>query len=307
LISKAAKMDSLLNRACPVCGGLNTKPFLRKGELQLVQCSHCSMIYANPVPTEMATGIFYDRAGHEYLSSEKLESDYSDVRFERELQLFRSYCKSGSVLDIGCSSGAFLYQLNKRYSGDYQICGTDVSGPPLDHAKKMGIPIIKENFLTHHFDEKFDAITFWAVMEHLFEPELFLKKAASILKSGGFCFILVPNMRSFATRLLGSKYRYIYPEHLNYFTPETLTEFTNLKFSVLDMKSTHFNPLVILKDFRGGGREVPRGERSQLLKRTTAYKKSKWMFPVKVCYGATEAILAKACLADNLVVVGRKN
>jgi 2-polyprenyl-3-methyl-5-hydroxy-6-metoxy-1,4-benzoquinol methylase len=299
-------MNELLNRACPVCGELKTKPFLQKGELRLVRCVCCSMIYANPVPKEMATGIFYDRAGDEYLSIEKLESDYSNVRFERELRQFRTHCPRGSVLDVGCSSGAFLHQLKKLYPDDYQICGTDVSGPPLDYAAKMGVPIIKGNFLTHSFEETFDAVTFWAVMEHLFEPQLFLKKVASILKPGGFCFILVPNMQSLAVRLIGAKYRYIYPEHLNYFTPETLKKFVGREFTFVDLKSTHFNPVVIWKDFRAGEREVPRAERSELLKRTTAYKKSPCMLPLKICYKVTENILGKFSLADNLAIVARK-
>jgi 2-polyprenyl-3-methyl-5-hydroxy-6-metoxy-1,4-benzoquinol methylase len=299
-------MNESLTRVCPNCESPQAKPFLQKGELRLVRCTVCSMIYANPVPVEMATGIFYDRAGNEYLSAEKLEGDYSDVRFERELRLFRALCPGGSVLDVGCSSGAFLHQLKKRHPNDYDICGTDVSGPPLDYAAKMGVPVIKGNFLEHTFEQSFDAVTFWAVIEHLFEPQLFLKKAASILKPGGLCFILVPNMRSLAVRLIGAKYRYIYPEHLNYFTSETLRKFIGREFKAVDLKSTHFNPLVIWKDFRAGGREVPRTERSSLLKRTTAYKKSRWMLPVKICYKTAEEILGKFSLADNLAIVGRK-
>lgn len=271
-----------------------------------MRCVRCSMIYASPVPAAMANGTFYDQAGGEYLAAEKLEGDYSDVRFERELHLFRKHCPRGSVLDVGCSSGAFLHQLRKRHLDDYQIFGTDVANAPLDHAAKMGVPVIKGDFLTHSFKESFDAVTFWAVMEHLFEPQLFLKKARSILKPGGLCFILVPNMKSLAIRLIGAKYRYIFPEHLNYFTPETLREFVSDKFTIVDMKSTHFNPLVVWKDFRGGEREIPRAERSQLLKRTTAYKKSPWMRPLKICYQASEAVLAKFFMADNLAIVGRK-
>jgi hypothetical protein len=78
------------------------------------------------------------------------------------------------------------------------------------------------------------------------------------------------------------------------------------EFSVLDLEATHFNPLVIWKDFRSQGKTVPRTERSQLLKRTTAYKKSRWMYPIRICYRATETILAKLQLADNLVIIGCK-
>jgi 2-polyprenyl-3-methyl-5-hydroxy-6-metoxy-1,4-benzoquinol methylase len=297
----------LLNRPCPVCGEPAATPYFGKRELQLVRCVRCSMIYANPVPVEMATGNFYDRAGGEYLTPEKIESDYADVRFERELKLFRSHCPRGAVLDVGCSSGGFLYQLKKRFPDDYTVLGTDVSTDPLAHAAKMGVPVVNGAFLTQSFAEKFDAVTFWAVMEHLSDPKAFLKKAASILKPGGVCFVLTPNMSSLAARLLGAKYRYIFPEHLNYFTPQTMRKFVEPEFSVATMKSTHFNPLVIWHDFRGGQREIPRAERVKLLKRTTGYKQSRLLFPVRLAYRAAETALAKCFLADNVAVVGRKN
>jgi len=297
---------NFLNRPCPVCDETAVKPFLRKLDMQLVCCARCSMIYANPVPMAMATGNFYDQAGCEYLTPEKLESDYADVRFERELRLFRTHCQRGSVLDVGCSSGGFLYQLKKRFPADYTILGTDVSTEPLDHASKMGVPVARGEFLTQSFAEKFDAVTFWAVMEHLAEPRAFLKKAGSILKPGGLCFILTPNLSSLAVRLIGAKYRYIFPEHLNYFTPQTMKKFAEVEFTVVGMKSTHFNPIVIWQDFRGGERSISRAERVQLLKRTTRYKQSKGMFLVKGAYQSIEFALGKLFLADNVAVVGRK-
>ena len=264
------------------------------------------MIYVNPVPVEMATGNFYDRAGGEYLTPEKVESDYAEVRFNRELKLFRAHCQGGSVLDVGCSSGGFLYQLNNRFPGEYKILGTDVSTKPLDHAAKMGVPVVHGEFLSQSFDERFDAVTFWAVMEHLLDPKAFLKKAVSVLKPGGLCFILTPNMDSLAVRLIGAKYRYIFPEHLNYFTAATMKRLVTEELALVAMRSMHFNPLVIWQDFKSGEREVSRAERVELLKRTTGYKRSPWMAPVKVAYGASEAVLGKMFLADNVVAVGRK-
>jgi 2-polyprenyl-3-methyl-5-hydroxy-6-metoxy-1,4-benzoquinol methylase len=301
-----SQTDNLWTRGCPVCDGNTYISLLRKLDLQLVRCLQCSMIYANPVPAEMATGNFYDQAGSEYLTPEKLDSDYADVRFKRELRLFRSRCRGGSVLDVGCSSGGFLHQLKRRFPNDYRVLGTDVSTEPLAHAARMGIPVVKGEFLTQTFDEKFDAITFWAVMEHLAAPKLFLQKAVSLLKPGGHCFVLTPNMNSLAVRLLGAKYRYIFPEHLNYFTPGTICRFIETELDIVAMESTHFNPLVIWKDYRGGERDISRAERANLLKRTTRYKQSKWMLPVKAGYQAIELALGKLRLADNVSIVGRK-
>ncbi len=297
-----------LFRNCPVCGDDETEPHIQKGELRLVRCRRCAMIYANPAPADFASGEYYDRTGAEYyLSPAKLESDYAAVRFERELRLFRRYCREGAVLDVGCSSGAFLFQLRKQFPGCYDILGTDVSGPPLDYAESRGIPVARGSFLAGSLPEdEFDAITFWAVIEHLAEPKLFLQKAATLLKPSGLCFVLVPNMNSLAVRLLGWRYRYIYPQHLNYFTTETLTRLAESQFSVLELRSSHFNPLVIWKDWRGGGKEVPNQQRAELLKRTTAYKQNPLLWPAKALYLLTEKVLGAFYLADNLAIVLRK-
>jgi 2-polyprenyl-3-methyl-5-hydroxy-6-metoxy-1,4-benzoquinol methylase len=256
----------------------------------------------------MASGEFYDTEGADYyLSPAKLEADYSDVRFERELRLFRKSCQRGLTLDVGCSSGAFLFQLKKHWPANYEILGTDVSGAPLDYAKSRGVPVMRGSFLELDFGgRKFDAVTFWAVIEHLAEPKRFLQHAAAILKPDGLCFVLVPNFKSLAVRLLGARCRYVYPQHLNYFTAQTLRKLVEPYFTLVRVRTTHFNPIVIWQDFRHQGREVSNVERAKLLKRTTAYKQNVALKPIKAIYRLVEKVLSTLSLADNLVVVLRK-
>ena len=266
------------------------------------------MVYASPVPDEFATGAYYDQVGEGfYLSPAKLEGDYAETRFDRELRLFRHHCPRGTVLDVGCSSGAFLFQLHKRFPADYQILGTDVSAPPLDYAESRGVPVLRGDFLTAPFDEWHpDAITFWAILEHLDRPREFLEKSASLLEPGGLCFVLIPNLGSLAMRLLGARYRYVYPQHLNYFSRATLLRLVEPWFTVVEVRGTHFNPVVIWQDWRGGGREVSNQERAALLQRTTAYKQNWRLAPVRLLYRMTEHCLAWLRLADNLALVLRR-
>jgi len=301
-------MTASIARNCPTCGSDDAPPHLQKGELRLVRCSRCSMVYANPVPAEYASGEYYDHVGAEYyLSPAKLESDYAGVRFERELRLFRRHCSSGAVLDVGCSSGAFLHQLKHRFPRSYEILGTDVSGAPLDYAESRGIPVVRGSFLEEDLGgKKFEAITFWAVLEHLLEPKRFIEKASSLLKPGGLCFVLVPNMGSLAVRLLAARYRYLYPQHLNYFTKTTLIKLVAQWFLPVEIRSTHFNPIVIWQDWRRGGTEVSNRERGELLKRTTAYKQNPLLRPAKAVYRLAEGTLGSLNLADNLAAVLRK-
>ena len=93
---------------------------------------------------------------------------------------------------------------------------------------------------------------------------------------------------------------------MNYFTAQTLRRLVEPHFTLIEIQTTHFNPLVIWQDWRGGGREVSNTERGELLKRTTAYKQSAAMKPIKALYRATEKILSSLKLADNLVAVLRK-
>lgn len=288
-----------------MCGRDEAGPYLQKGDLRLVRCRQCAMIYANPVPAQFASGQYYEQTGAEYyLSPAKLESDYAPVRFDRELRLFRRHCPRGAVLDVGCSTGAFLFQLQARFPDCYEALGTDASGPALEYAVSRGVPVVRGHFPAQDFGGKqFDAVTFWAVLEHLVEPSSFLAKASSVLKSGGLCFVLVPNLQSLAVRALGARCRSFYPQHLNYFTRRTLTNLAQSRFSVIELRSTHFNPLVLWQDWRRRGQEVSSRERAALLKRTTACKENPWLKPAKAVYQLTEKVLGAFNLADNLAAV----
>jgi hypothetical protein len=149
-------------------------------------------------------------------------------------------------------------------------------------------------------------VTLWAVVEHLLDPKAFLAKACSVLKPDGLCVVLVPNMKSLAARALGVRYRYIYPQHLNYFTRATLAKLVEAQFSAVEFRSTHFNPIVIWQDWRGGGKDISNRQRADLLQRTTSYKQNPLLKPVRVLYKLAEKALGVLTLADNLVVVLRK-
>ena len=325
--------NEAVHRPCPVCGGAHCARHWQKREFRIVRCTDCGMVFVNPAPLGMTTGEFYDTEGAEYyLSPAKLQSDYADVRFERELKLFREFCPRGAVLDVGCGSGAFLFQLQKRWPDAYEIVGTDVSGAPLDYAESRGVPVARGNFVELDFARgcgaptsgpvppgaqhqragsatvaPFAAITFWAVAEHLAAPGKFLAQAHTLLKPGGACFVLVPNLHSLAVRLLGAKYRYVYAQHLNYFSAQTLARLGKAAgFEVATVRFMHFNPVVIWQDWRSHGREVSNADRGELLQRTTALKQKPWLKPVKWGYALAEKLLAASGLADNLVLVLRR-
>lgn len=265
------------------------------------------MVYATPVAAALVSGAFYDALGAPfYLSADKLAGDYAAVRFERELRIFREFCREGEVLDVGCSTGGFLHQLER--TGRYRAVGTDVVAGALDYAQAQGIEVRRQGFLEDDYGgRRFDAVTFWAVLEHVAHPGQFLARAGELLRPGGHAIVLVPNLGSLAIRLCGVRYRYVMAEHVNYFTADTLRKLAARvpAFEVVAVRSSHFNPIVIWQDFRGRAEPVPDAERARLLRRTTGFKTNPWLRPLRWGYRAVEAALASLRLADNLVMVLR--
>ncbi len=297
-------------RPCPLCTSATSRPWLRKQSLQLVRCLHCDFTFASPLPPE-ADARHYDQLGRPfYLSPDKLAGDYAAVRFQRELRLLRRFCPEGDLLDVGCSTGAFLFQLHQRHAGQYRGTGIDVSRAALEYAASRGVEVLPHSFLDHDFgSRRFDAITFWAVVEHLPAPVAFLRRAAELLRPGGHCFVLVPNLDSLATRLLGARYRYILPQHVNYFTSATLVRLLEScgDLAVVAAGTSHFNPVVLWQDWRRGtDAEVPDADRAALLRRTTRLKQAAWATPARWALAGLEHALAAAGLADNLWAVARR-
>src|SRR6478672_601101 len=115
-----------VTRDCPVCGARRHEVLWEKQNLRLVRCASCSMIFAAEAPSEFAGGEFYQTTGSAFYSSEdKLAGDYSPVRYTRETSLLHRFCPKGRLLDVGCSTGGFLYYLHERFPADYQVTGTD--------------------------------------------------------------------------------------------------------------------------------------------------------------------------------------
>lgn len=298
-----------IQRACPACIESEADLIWEKSESQFVACRGCGMVYVPQVLKSYATGQFYeDRTEAFYLSEDKLNSDYDPVRFQREWRLFRSWVPFGKVLDVGCSTGGFLKGLKDR--GNYSVTGTDVSQGALTQAGKIGINVIRDSFLDlQDTKQTYDAVTFWAVLEHVADPASFLEKAGSLILPGGVCIILVPNLHSLVIRCLGSRYRYIMSEHLNYFSARALSHLVSRLggWKIEQMTTMHFNPVVLLQDTLRPREEVPDAERASLLKRTNRWKRSSLFRPLKTVYKGAESVLSSWLAADNLVMVLRRD
>lgn len=137
---------------------------------------------------------------------ENYERKYHDVEVEHWwfksrrnylLDLLGSAPKNSKVLDIGCSSGVFLKDLEKLGFETQNLFGIDISETAIVNCKSNGI----ENAFVMDaqnisLTEKFDIIVASDCLEHLENDQKALKNWNDLLKIGGKMYVFVPAFQS---------------------------------------------------------------------------------------------------------------
>jgi SAM-dependent methyltransferase len=129
---------------------------------------------------------------------EKQYHDYEESHFWFKgrrhllLQLIKDYPSNAKILDIGCSGGVLLAELQKNNYHD--ISGVDISPKAIALAKQRDVGKIyqSEAILTPFPDSYFDIVIASDILEHLPDDSLALKEWQRILKPNGLMIIGVP-------------------------------------------------------------------------------------------------------------------
>lgn len=216
---------------CPACGQAGADRFLsapdryhgRREFYQLLRCPSCSLVWLDnpPRPDEMGAhyGADYDR------SVSAAGEDLSRWRDRRETLL--QYKSGGAILDLGCSSGAFLQSLKGT---SWQLYGIEMSAEVARKAEaNCGAQVFVGDILDAPFAPgTFDAITCFHVFEHIYQPREVLAKVSEWLKPGGIFYTLMPNIDSAGARIFKSYwYALELPRHLYHFSPKSLKAVAN--------------------------------------------------------------------------------
>ena len=105
------------------------------------------------------------------------------------------------VLDIGCGGGLFLSKLKAEGA---EVTGVELSDTRAYYSKtKYGFEVVKrtiEDPYWNTFQNSFDIVTLWDVIEHVNYPLATLQAAASLLKPDGVLLIDTPCRDAFYHR-----------------------------------------------------------------------------------------------------------
>lgn len=174
------------------------------------QCNSCDLIFSNPQPIPASIQDHYGMPPESYWVESYFSVDENYFRGVLNWMNERTKVEKGmSALDIGAGIGKCMIALNRA---GYEVYGIEPSIPFFERAiNKMGIDpnsIQNKSIEEASFeDEKFDFITFGAVLEHLYEPGQAIEKAMKWLKPGGIIHLEVPSAHWFTNKFINRIYR----------------------------------------------------------------------------------------------------
>lgn len=220
--------------ACALCGSFKHKILrakIRFGiERPVLICLSCGLQFLKSVPQSLRDFYKgdYRKKYTPVLGRSVSSKEMFDIYFpyqEARINDFRHLLnKKTKLLDVGCSSGAFLAAVKPYVKS---VVGNEFNTKDASFVRKtLKIPVYTSPLGENPIKApSFDLITAFQVLEHIDKPVEFLRTIGKYLKKNGRIIIEVPNVNDWLISVFDTpSYRdFYYREvHLFYYTPQTL-------------------------------------------------------------------------------------
>ena len=230
-----------MNHICRVCQSPNLHFLFAINSSRFVRCHTCTHVFLDSTYDDDSIKKLYERYGDEK-GKTYFQGINADVlnSIDSYLRTCREYCRTDSsplrLLDIGCGTGALLHRAKKL---GFAIEGIEICEPlAKDAARNAGCPV--HNTPLNHValpEDSFDVVIMYDLIEHLQDPVGDMNSIYRLLKKGGILFILTPNDNALLRKISRVLYRasfhlfrkpmerLYYPDHLSYFTSNSISAF----------------------------------------------------------------------------------
>jgi SAM-dependent methyltransferase len=225
---KTSKWNGAAAKHCPICGSNDIQKWLQAPDrfharpqlFQLLRCPSCSLVWLDNPPSAEEMPYHYGDVYHDVISS--IGEAEILRRWQKQRQVVSELKSGGALLDVGCSSGAFLSTLK---NGPWDLYGIEIDAKQASRAREMtGAQIFTGDLFDAPFPaESFDVVTGFHVLEHFDRPQERIQRIFEWLKPGGILYLGLPNIASWEARLFGSYWFGLeMPRHLYHYSPSFL-------------------------------------------------------------------------------------
>ena len=225
-------------RPCPACASEQASPIAQysRDEWIVASCEACAFVFLrNPPAYEALEADFaWEKTYVEKKNASKGSTWFSPIgrwlkdktglRGRTRTNQYRRWFNDGKVIDIGCGTGTRIPHPMTPY-------GIELSNAL--QARADAYMKTRGGYCVHgpgaeaiwEFPEgEFDGVIMNSYLEHEVDMTRVLEGARRVLKPTGKLYVRVPNYASLNRRIIGPTWcGFRYPDHVNYFTPDSLT------------------------------------------------------------------------------------
>jgi len=229
----------LHHSTCPVCSGSDLRVFhsctdnLVTGTVfELLRCNTCGFILTQDAPGEEDIARYYESPGYISHSDtrrtmvDKIYQVARNIMLSRKTRMVSRECaiNRGEILDVGSGTGHFLYFMK---NAGWNVTGIEINQGAREYSERnFGLSVFPPEHLKTFSSSRFDCITLWHVLEHLYDPVNYFGEIRRVLKPGGTVIVALPNSNSYDAGHF-EKYwaAWDVPRHLWHFNPLTFKLF----------------------------------------------------------------------------------
>lgn len=248
-----------MSLTCIVCGQVDEgiretvkDHLVSKQKFEIKVCLNCGFKSTENPPSVEDAGWYYETEEYiEHSNSDKgvVNSLYHvgrEFMLGYKLKILNKISTGKKLLDIGTGTGYFINYLSKN---GYNVAGIEINEKARKFAlDEFGLSVSSPDTLfTEEIGKDFDIITFWHVLEHIYNLDDVIRACIGKLNDNGKIVIALPNNQSFDAKYYGEYWAaYDVPRHLWHFSPKSLENFmNNHNLKLIDSKVLPLDPFYI--------------------------------------------------------------
>jgi cyclopropane fatty-acyl-phospholipid synthase-like methyltransferase len=193
-------------------------------------CKKCNSHFTQNVISEKDSEDLYRKANANKRWS---NTPFHEAKTKNIIDVMISAIKENKkILDVGCNTGELLDFAKKNKCLTSGLEYSELSRKIITQKEHIAY----SNF--NDINEKFDIITAFDLVEHLYNISEFLEKCHNLLSSNGLLIILTGDAQSLSSKLAKNHWWYKqYPEHILFPSKEFFS--TLQKFEIISLNSTY--------------------------------------------------------------------
>lgn len=201
---------------------------------RILKCIRCGLVFSSPIISSERISMFY----RESLCNYEDQIPYLNKTYFNIIKKIKSDLpKNPKVLEVGCGNGFFLKALKEK-GFTRKVFGVEPSSKMVSSAdthlrKQIKIDVFKPDLFPK---ETFDVILCFHTLDHMADPNKFVKGANLLLKKNGYIVVVVHDTEGLSVKLFGEKSPIFDIEHIYLFNKKTLRKiFARKSFKVIEV------------------------------------------------------------------------